>query len=44
MIIGEPLLERVFDEDPVRWLAYGAAIVAVLAAGEWRRRDAMLRP
>jgi YjbE family integral membrane protein len=43
MIVGEPLVAELFDEAPVRWLAYGVAIVAVLAVGDWRRRGAMLR-
>jgi YjbE family integral membrane protein len=38
MIVHEPLLEGVFDEAALRWLAYGAAIAGVLAAGQWRRR------
>jgi YjbE family integral membrane protein len=44
MIVHEPLLDDVFDERALRWLAYGVAIAGVLALGEWRRRDAMLRP
>ena len=42
MIVGEPWLGDLFDEAPMRWLACGVAIAAVLAAGEWRRRNAML--
>jgi YjbE family integral membrane protein len=38
LIVHEPLLEGVFDEAALRWLAYGAAIAGVLAAGQWRRR------
>jgi YjbE family integral membrane protein len=33
MIVHEPLLDDVFDEAALRWLAYAAAITGVLAAG-----------
>jgi YjbE family integral membrane protein len=36
MIISEPLLDEVFDENAaVRWLTYGTVIAGVLAAGWW---------
>lgn len=35
MIVHEPLLDDVFDEAALRWLAYAAAIAGVLAAGHW---------
>jgi YjbE family integral membrane protein len=35
MIVHEPLLDDVFDEAALRWLAYAAAITGVLAAGHW---------
>jgi YjbE family integral membrane protein len=35
MIVHEPLLDEVFDEAVLRWLAYAAAIAGVLAAGHW---------
>jgi YjbE family integral membrane protein len=39
MIISEPLLDEVFDENAVvRWLTYGAVIAGVLAAGWWATR------
>ena len=39
MIVHEPLLDEVFDEAVLRWLAYGAAIAGVLAAGHWASRQ-----
>jgi len=44
MIVHEPLLDEIFDEKMLRWLAYAAAISGVLATGAWRRRGDMLRP
>jgi YjbE family integral membrane protein len=44
MIVHEPLLDEIFDENILRWVAYSAAIAGVLAAGNWRKRGAMLRP
>lgn len=39
MIISEPLLDEVFDENAVvRWLTYGTVIAGVLAAGWWATR------
>ncbi|MES2786641.1 MAG: TerC family protein [Pseudomonadota bacterium] len=38
MIVGEPLLANVFDEQLLRWATYAAAVVGVLAAGAWAGR------
>jgi YjbE family integral membrane protein len=41
MIVGEPLLEGVFDEPSLawlQWLTYGVAIAGVLALGAWSSR------
>ena len=38
MIVGEPLLEDVFDHSLIRWLTYGAAIAGVLTAARLARR------
>jgi YjbE family integral membrane protein len=35
MIVGEPLLDEVFDHALLRWATYGAAVLGVLAAGWW---------
>ena len=35
MIVGEPLLDEVFDHALLRWATYGAAVAGVLAAGWW---------
>ena len=47
MIVGEPLLDPVFDAPSLawlQWLTYGVAIVGVLALGAWSsRRSAMPR-
>jgi YjbE family integral membrane protein len=43
MIVHEPLLHVLFAERVWAWLACAAAVAGVLAAGEWRRRGAMLR-
>jgi YjbE family integral membrane protein len=37
MIVGEPLLEDVFDHSLVRWFTYAAAIALVLAAARLAR-------
>ncbi|MES2632613.1 MAG: TerC family protein [Pseudomonadota bacterium] len=42
MIVGEPLLANVFDEQLLRWATYAAAVVGVLAAGAWATRT--MRP
>jgi len=42
MIVHEPLLDDVFDEAALRWLAYAAAIAGVLAAGHWASRQRSL--
>jgi YjbE family integral membrane protein len=39
MIVHEPLLDDVFDEAVLRWIAYAAAIAGVLAAGHWASRQ-----
>ncbi len=38
MIVGEPLLDDVFDETAARWATYVVAIAGVLAAGWWSAR------
>ena len=38
MIMGEPLLEGVFEAPSLVWLTYGVAIVGVLALGAWTTR------
>jgi YjbE family integral membrane protein len=44
MIIGEPLLDEVFDDSAVvRWATYATVIVGVLAAGWWATRRAQER-
>jgi len=42
MIVEEPLVAGYFEETLVRWSVYAIAVAGVLAAGEWRRRNAML--
>jgi YjbE family integral membrane protein len=39
MIVHEPLLDDIFDEAVLRWIAYAAAIAGVLAAGHWASRQ-----
>ena len=39
MIVGEPLLRGVFEEEMVRWATYAVAVVGVLVAG-WRANRA----
>ena len=41
MIVGEPLLDTVFDVPSLawlQWLTYGVSVVGVLALGAWRNR------
>ncbi len=38
MIVGEPLLDQVFDHAAARWAAYVTAVAGVLAAGWWTTR------
>ena len=38
MIVGEPLLDQVFDHAALRWAIYFAAMAGVLAAGWWANR------
>ena len=38
MIVGEPLLDELFDHGAARWSAYGATVAGVLAAGWWNAR------
>lgn len=38
MIVGEPLLDDVFDHSIARWATYTAAVAGVLAAGWWATR------
>ena len=43
MIVGEPLLDNVFDADSqalARWATYAVAIVGVLGAGWLNQRKA----
>jgi len=42
MIVGEPLLDELFDSAAARWIIYVAAVAGVLASGWWvaRRRGA----
>lgn len=42
MIVGEPLLDDVFDEQVLRWATYALAVAGVLAAGAWASRN--MRP
>ena len=35
MIVGEPLLDDVFEYTAARWATYAAAVAGVLAAGWW---------
>ena len=42
MIVGEPLLDEVFDEQVLRWGTYALAVVGVLASGAWASRN--MRP
>ena len=47
MFVSEPLLAEVFDEAMLRWAAYVAAVVGVLATGAWasrRVRSTTLQP
>ncbi|WP_048438296.1 TerC family protein [Caenimonas sp. SL110] len=39
MIVGEPLLADVFDEQVLRWATYALAVIGVLAAGAWASRN-----
>jgi len=39
MIVGEPLLRGVFEDEMVRWATYAVAVVGVLVAG-WRANRA----
>ena len=44
MIVGEPLLDRVFDGPSLawlQWLTYGVAVAGVLALGAWSTRRAL---
>jgi YjbE family integral membrane protein len=46
MIVGEPLLDPVFDVpsgDWLQWLTYGVAVVGVLALGAWTSRRSQSR-
>ena len=36
MIVGEPLLDEVFDHSAARWATYATAVAGVLAAGWWK--------
>ena len=38
MIVGEPLLDEVFDHSVARWATYVTAVAGVLAAGWWNAR------
>ena len=38
MIVGEPLLDEVFDHTAARWATYVTAVIGVLAAGWWASR------
>jgi YjbE family integral membrane protein len=38
MVVGEPLLQGVFDHVALRWGAYAAAVTGVLATAAWARR------
>jgi YjbE family integral membrane protein len=43
MVVGEPLLDGVFDapsSDWLRWLTYAVAVAGVLGLGAWRQRRA----
>jgi len=42
MIVGEPLLDELFDSAAARWIIYVTAVAGVLASGWWvtRRRGA----
>ena len=45
MIVGEPLLDGVFDVPSLawlQWLTYGVAVVGVLAMGAWSTRRAAM--
>ena len=45
MIVGEPLLDAVFDLHAIaRWSTYAVCIAGVLAAGWWAARSARGRP
>lgn len=44
MIVGEPLLDDVFDHIAVRWGTYAAAVAGVLLTAAWTRRQAPARP
>ncbi len=39
MIVGEPVLDEVFDHVAARWATYAAAVAGVLAAGHWAARS-----
>lgn len=38
MIVGEPLLDELFDHTAARWTTYVTAVAGVLAAGWWSTR------
>jgi YjbE family integral membrane protein len=38
MIVGEPLLDEIFDDSLARWGTYVTAVAGVLAAGWWATR------
>jgi YjbE family integral membrane protein len=38
MIVGEPLLDEVFDNTLARWSAYATAVTGVLASAWWAKR------
>jgi YjbE family integral membrane protein len=46
MIVSEPLLNEVFDDNVLRWATYTVAVAGVLAAGHWatRRRAPAVQP
>jgi predicted tellurium resistance membrane protein TerC len=45
MIVGEPLLDPLFDHTAARWIAYVASVAGVLAWGGWAtRRSAVGMP
>lgn len=43
MIVGEPLLDEVFDERVLRWAMYAVVIAGVLTAGWWQSRRPALK-
>jgi YjbE family integral membrane protein len=38
MMVGEPLLDEIFDHSFARWATYAASVLGVLAAGRWTTR------